>query len=105
MPGPGGPTTNVLAIVSVVLSALGFVLSIPCCCNICASPLPIAGIICGAIALSQVNKDPQTHKGKELAFAGIGVGVFALLMGIGFLIFSLATNSFTMPNPSQFQNF
>ena len=62
-------------------------------------------IICGAIALSQINKDPTTHKGKELAFAGIGVGALSLLVGVVFLIIALATGAAPIPNPSQFQNF
>jgi hypothetical protein len=103
MPGQRPPTTNILSIISLVLSALG--LPLFCCCNVCASPLPIAGIVCGAIALSQINKDPQTHKGKELAFAGIGVGALGLLLGLGLLIYAIATGGSVAPDPSQFQNF
>jgi hypothetical protein len=89
----------------VALSALGVLIASPCCCGACGTPLPIAGIICGAIALSQINKDPQTHKGKEIAFAGIGVGALALLMGIAVLIWALVSGASVTPDPSQFQNF
>jgi len=103
MPGAGGPKTNVLAIVSVVLSALG--LPLFCCCSFCASPLPLGGIICGALALNQINKDPQTHKGKELAFVGIGIGALGLLLAIALGIYTAVSGAAVGMDPSQFQNF
>ncbi|MGF1465893.1 MAG: DUF4190 domain-containing protein [Sandaracinaceae bacterium] len=82
-PGPGGfgpspeegPKNEQLAIVSVVLGGL----SIPMCCCGCV-PIPIAAVVCGVLALQRINKDPQALKGKELAYAGIGLGAVFILL-------------------------
>lgn len=69
--GPGG--TNTLAIVSLVLGIL------------CCLPFSIGAIITGVIAQNQIKQTGE--KGRELAIAGIVLGVLALLVNF-FSIFA-----------------
>ena len=62
--------TNVLAIWSLVLSLLGF------CCTL----LPIAGIVCGIVALSQIKA--RREDGRGMAIAGIVIGVLMLMLSL-----------------------
>jgi len=70
---PAAPKTNVLAIVSLVISILGF--------NIIA-------IILGAIALNQIKKTGENGRG--LALAGVIIGAISLVIGIIIVIASVA---------------
>jgi peptidyl-prolyl cis-trans isomerase B (cyclophilin B) len=70
---PAEQKTNVLAIVSLVISILGF--------NVIA-------IILGAIGLSQIKKTGE--KGRGLAIAGIIIGAVSLVIGIIIVIVSVA---------------
>ncbi|SDY44296.1 DUF4190 domain-containing protein [Herbiconiux ginsengi] len=72
-PAPVAQKTNVLAIVSLVISILGF--------NIIA-------VILGAIALSQIKKTGESGRG--LALAGIIIGAVSLVIGIIIIIVSIA---------------
>ena len=74
------PVTNTLAIVSLVAGIV--------CCIPGVSPL--AAIVTGAIALSQINQNPGTQKGKGLAIAGIVLGCLTALFNILGLIGNLA---------------
>ena len=78
-PVPAEQRTNVLAIVSLVISILGF--------NVIA-------IILGAIALNQVKKSGE--KGRGLALAGIIIGAVSLVIGI---IIVIATVAIVAANP------
>ncbi|MCX7826705.1 MAG: DUF4190 domain-containing protein [Verrucomicrobiae bacterium] len=62
--------TNPLAIWSLVLSLLGL------CCGI----TPIAGIICGVIALPQIKASGE--EGRGMAIAGIVIGVVLLALSL-----------------------
>ncbi|WPO87304.1 DUF4190 domain-containing protein [Herbiconiux sp. KACC 21604] len=64
-PAATGPKTNVLAIVSLVISILGF--------NVIA-------IILGAIALNQIKKTGESGRG--LAIAGIIIGAISIVIWI-----------------------
>jgi peptidyl-prolyl cis-trans isomerase B (cyclophilin B) len=66
---PAAQKTNVLAIVSLVISILGF--------NVIA-------IILGAIALNQIKKTGENGRG--LALAGIIIGAISLVLGIILII-------------------
>lgn len=66
---PAAPKTNVLAIVSLVISILGF--------NVIA-------IILGAIALSQIKKTGENGRG--LAIAGIIIGAISIVLLIIWII-------------------
>ena len=67
-----------LAISSLVLSLLGLF----CCGFLCGIP----GIICGHLALSKIEKDPQLQ-GRSLAIAGLIIGYFAVISWLLYLIF------------------
>ncbi len=70
---PAAPKTNVLAIVSLVISILGF--------NLIA-------IILGAIALNQIKKTGENGRG--LAIAGIIIGAISIVILIIVIIASFA---------------
>jgi peptidyl-prolyl cis-trans isomerase B (cyclophilin B) len=63
-PAPVGQKTNVLAIVALILGIV----------------IPIGGIICGPIALSQIKRTGEAGRG--LAIAGIIIGIVFTLIGI-----------------------
>ena len=64
----GGPRFNPLAITSMVLG----IVSIPfCCCWFFGSPMSIAGLVLGIIALGKIRASPQMFKkGGGMAIAG-----------------------------------
>jgi len=75
------PSFNPLAIISLVCGLL----SVFACCCILFLPIPLVGLVCGLIGISQINANPQTQKGKEMAIVGVVLsglflGLFALLM-------------------------
>lgn len=82
--GRAEPKGSGLAIASLICGILGF-----CCCV-----TPIPAIVCGHIALSQINREPGRYRGRGMAVAGLILGyislafqlisvVYALLMGNG----------------------
>ena len=63
--------TNGTATAGFVLSLLGF---------LCCGPLlGVPGLILSIVALTQINKNPQTEGGKGLAIAGIVIGVISII--------------------------
>lgn len=68
--GVGPATTNVLAIVSLVCGVLGFFTGIT----------SLGGIICGHLALSQINTTKE--QGRGMAIAGLVTGYVVLAGGI-----------------------
>ncbi|MFC2022993.1 DUF4190 domain-containing protein [Chloroflexota bacterium] len=73
--------TSGMAITSLVLGIVGFIIN----------PLSVLAIIFGAVALSQIGKDP-TLKGKGMAVAGLVLGIVIAAIWIILIIF--ASNSF-----------
>jgi hypothetical protein len=65
-------TTNTLAIISLVAGIL-------CCIPVIS---PLAAIITGALALSQIKASPIPQKGQGLAIAGIVLGSLGLLLNM-----------------------
>jgi hypothetical protein len=49
----------------------------------------LGGIITGAFAIRQINKNTEAEKGKGVAISGIVLGVLALLPGVYFLLLIL----------------
>jgi hypothetical protein len=78
-PAPSGPTEP-LAIWSFVLSLLGLM------AFCCGPALGIAGVICGHLAVSKMQKRPELQ-GHGLAIAGLIIGYFAALSWLLYIIF------------------
>ena len=78
-PGYGGygaaAPTNSLAIVSLVLSLLGFILGFTA----------IGGVICGHIARRQIRE--RGEQGDGLALAGLIIGYILIALGVAFVLF------------------
>lgn len=79
VPPPTAPRTNTLAVTGLILGISSVTLGL-CCCGL---PLSIGGVICSALALSQISKDPQQQQGKGLAIAGLVISIFGALVGLG----------------------
>ena len=77
------PTTNELAVISLVMSLLGFLIPI----------VPqIGGIICGHIARSDIRRSGGAQTGSGIALAGLIISYLTItffvvpLLGVGLLI-------------------
>ena len=77
-PPASGAKTEPLAIWSLVLSSLSLV-----CCGFI---LGIPGVVCGHLALSKLQKDPQLQ-GKGLATAGLVIGYVAIAFWLIYVVF------------------
>jgi hypothetical protein len=69
--------TEPLAICSLVLSVLGLL-----CCGFV---LGIPGVVCGHLALSKIQKEPQLQ-GKGMATAGLIIGYLAIVFWLIYLV-------------------
>ena len=84
------PTTNVLAVISFVLSLLGVL------ANFLIPLLPqIAGIICGHIARSQIRRSEGSQLGAGMALAGLIIGYLSIVFTLIWYIF-LGVGLFTL---------
>ncbi len=89
-PGPPEGKTNALAVVSLILG----ILTVPsCCCSFLSAAPGLAGIIFGAVALSQISSDP-TQKGKGMAIAGIILSIIGIILGVGLFVISILSPEF-----------
>lgn len=88
--------TNTLAIVSIVSAILAVVTF--CVCY--GGPFPLVSIVTGIIAISQINKEPETQGGKGLAIGGIAISVlmFVTIFVVAFLLGGLAALGALMQN-------
>lgn len=84
---PGG--TNNLALISMISGIVSILLA--CCC----SPLGILGggaaVTLGFVSQKQIAQMGQSNRG--MATAGIATGAVAVVLGIGWLIFRIATSA------------
>lgn len=82
---PDNKKVHPLAIVGFIFSILGF--------NVLLIVGAVLGIVFSAIALHQINNNPDIYKGKELArwglFIGIATLIFAILLVLTFLFLAL----------------
>lgn len=78
--------TNVLALVSLALGVLGF-LVVP----IVGS---IAGIICGLRSKRSIDRSGGRETGRELAVAGVALGIIGLSVWSGLLLFGFGIDAF-----------
>jgi hypothetical protein len=94
------PATHSLAILSLVLSILGFVPVLPLIG-------PIAGVITGNIARKEIRARPDLYSGEGTARAGVilgwvGIGLavlVCLVVVLGFAFFSISTRTITGGTP------
>ena len=89
-PPPVMPRTNPLASTSLVLGIASSTVCLCCCYGL---PFNVAGLICGLLALSQIQQAPDTQQGKGMAVAGIVLSVLSFLLGAALLIIALTVNS------------
>jgi hypothetical protein len=83
---------NILAFVSLGTGILAVLLAIIgfCCCSGCLQvPFSIAAFATGGIAIHKVNSSDGEMGGAAFAYAGIGTGVLAWLINIGWVVFGL----------------
>lgn len=78
----GGPTSNGLAVASLVCGLVGFFTCFIWCLSI---PLAIAAIVTGHLASSKIKGDPARYSGKGLARTGLITGYLALVLTIVFV--------------------
>jgi hypothetical protein len=72
---PRSPKNHPLAVSGIILSGLAIV---PCCCF---GPLfGVVGLALSVIALIQIQKEPEKWDGKNLAIAGIVLGVASIAL-------------------------
>lgn len=93
MPGPMRPRTSGLAVASMVMGILGFVLGWLCCGLI----FPLLAVVFGHVAYAQINGDPTQWKGRGMAVAGLVLGyvglAFSVLLGLVSGMFSLVAGA------------
>ncbi len=84
-PAPSGQVKNSgMAITSMILGILGLLMSPMCFCGTIGIPLGLISGVLGFLGLKQVNAG--THKGKGFAIAGLVLGIIAFLIGSGWAI-------------------
>ena len=106
--GPQGPRLDTMAVVALVLGILGLLLGLTsgvtmmfgaACCVICVAGssvfsigsvlLGLAAAIVGGLSVKRIKDDPVGLRGRELAIAGIVLGVLAGLVGLVTLVLPL----------------
>jgi hypothetical protein len=78
---PPNQGTNGLAVASLVCSLLG----------ICVCVLPIAGIVLGHVALSQLKRPDNHQDGRGMAIAGLAVGYAIVGLYVLWFVFAFAS--------------
>lgn len=92
-PAIGAPQpaqTNGFAIASLVLGCISVVMAWCCCWGF---PFNITGIILGAIALSQIQANPN-QTGRGLAITGIILSILSIVLGAVFTLIFLSSGGF-----------
>jgi hypothetical protein len=83
-----GQKSNILAIFSLILGIIGIIGT--CCAGFFACPLPLAAVITGHLAMSQINRNNEGGRG--MAIAGLVMGYASIGLGLILLIISLVFN-------------
>src|SRR4051812_3737099 len=81
MPGAQGPRNNPLAVTGLIL---GIVSLLACCCY--GLPFNIGGIVCSAIGLNQIKKDPANQRGRGMAIAGLIMSILSIILYLILLV-------------------
>lgn len=80
----GPPQTNSLAVFGLIMGIITVTCG-SCCCY--GFPFNVLGVVCSAIAISQINANPQLERGKGMAIAGLALSILGTLFAIGLLAF------------------
>lgn len=91
--------TSGLAIASLVCGIIS--LSTSFCLTIFVSPLILAAIICGHMALNKIKASNGAIGGRGMAIAGLVTGYLALLAAAVMLALAIAVNSGAIEIPQQ----
>ena len=94
---PRSGKTNTLAIVAVVCVVIGIVMSF--CCGLFGIPVDLAALVCGGIALSQINRTRENGRG--MAIAGLALGGLGIVLSIVMMMLGAAIQG--LPQFQQFQ--
>ena len=94
--------TNAYALWGMIFGILAFVCCLCCCLNI---PLGALGLIFSLVGLMQINERPDFYEGRGLAIAGIVFSSLALVIGVLFLLSSIANGNFHTYHHFQIQRF
>ena len=62
-----------------------------CCCL--GWPLTLAAVICGHLALSEIQGNPYMASSRSIAIAGLAMGYFAIALGALGLMFGIVSSS------------
>jgi hypothetical protein len=81
------PRTNPYAVAGLVCGLLSWL-----CCFCCCAPFHVLGIVFSLVALTQIRSRPEQNEGRGLAVAGLVLSITGLLLSLGFIIYSWATN-------------
>jgi hypothetical protein len=65
-----------------------------CCCCLFSTPLSIAAIVCGIMALNQIKTEPDRYGGKNQAIAGIALGSIGILLALIGIVVGVAGQIF-----------
>jgi hypothetical protein len=84
-PSGQAPKTNSYATAGLVCGILAWI----CCCGF---PFNLLGLVFSLVALSQINRHPGVHEGRNLAIAGLILSIVSLLFSFGMVLWSLAFN-------------
>jgi len=84
-PTPMLPKTNGLAVMGLIMGAIGVTIGLICC-----GPLfSVLGIIFSSIALVQINRDPVRQTGEGMAIWGLVLSILGLILAIGIGLWAL----------------
>ena len=89
-PLPSAPSgtrrTNSMAVLGLVMGIITITCG-GCCCY--GFPFNILGVIFSALALSQINSNPQTEQGKGMAIAGLVLSILGTVLVILFAMLAM----------------
>jgi hypothetical protein len=101
-PGPvySVPRTNTLATTGLVLGIFSITFGLCCCYGF---PFNVAGIVCSAVALGQIGRDPANQQGRGMAIAGLVISILSLSLS-GFLSVIWGSHMFTPESLQRFRH-
>jgi hypothetical protein len=87
---PGASSASNLATASLICGILS--LFSLCCCL--GWPLVLAAVICGHMALAEIDNNPSLSNSRGIAIAGLVMGYFSIALGVAGMMFGIVSHSF-----------